>query len=437
MKAVLLAAGEGRRLAPLTDTRPKHMIPMGGKPLLQHTLEMLRSVGINEILLIVGYLKDQIINYFKDGSALNLKIKYTEQKEFLGTGHAAGLARDFAGKDPFFLIYGDLFMDVDIFQKSLDAYKQGNCHATIAAFKVPDPNKFGIIKTNAAGLMEEIIEKPPDDRYGNLANAGVYIFDSQIFEGIDKTEKSPRGEYELTESMQRCIDKGYQIRVVDISGYYWSDVGHPWQVLDANHYILSNLKNSNPLSDKAYLDAQKITIEPYVTVKGNVVIGANTIIKAGTYIEGPVYIGSNCEIGPNVHVRPYSAIGNFCKLGNSSEIKESILMDHSALPHLSYIGDSLIGEYVNFGCGTICANVRLDKTPISMVIKDKKVATGRKKMGAVVGDNVSFGIQVSVMPGKTIGANSQIGSSVIVTEDIPPNTLVYAKNELIKKLISK
>jgi bifunctional UDP-N-acetylglucosamine pyrophosphorylase/glucosamine-1-phosphate N-acetyltransferase len=437
MKAVLLAAGEGRRLAPLTDTRPKHMIPMGGKPLLQHTLEMLRSVGIKEILLIVGYLKEQIINYFQDGSALDLKITYTEQKEFLGTGHAAGLARDFAGKDPFFLIYGDLFMDVEIFQKSLEAYKQGNCHATIAAFKVPDPNKFGIIKTNSVGLMEEIIEKPPDDRYGNLANAGVYIFDSQIFEGIDKTEKSPRGEYELTESMQRCIDKGYRIRVVDISGYYWSDVGHPWQVLDANHYILSHISNPTPVFDSGYLQKNNITIEPNVTIKGNIIIGSDTLIKAGTYIEGPAFIGHHCNIGPNVHVRPYSAIGNHCNLGNSSEIKESILMDYSALPHLSYVGDSVIGEYVNFGCGTICANVRLDKAPVSMMIKDKKVATGRKKMGAVIGDHVSLGIQVSIMPGKTIGAYSQIGSSVVVSEDIPPYTLVYSKTELIKKPISK
>jgi bifunctional UDP-N-acetylglucosamine pyrophosphorylase/glucosamine-1-phosphate N-acetyltransferase len=433
MKACLLAAGEGKRLAPLTETRPKHMIPIAGKPLLQYTLEILRENGITEIQLIVGYLKEKIQEYFGDGSKFSLKITYTEQKEFLGTGHATALAEKFSEGEPFLLIYADLFFDPQIITKSIETFNAGGIDATIAAFRVPDPQKFGIIKTSPSGLMEQIIEKPPDDRYGTLANAGVYLFTPPIFDGIRATEKSPRGEYELTESMQRCIDKGYKIKVIDVSGLYWSDVGHAWQILSANHHMMEKMTEGNWWRDEKYCLQHNIHIDPNVTIKGVVKIGDNTQIKAGTYIEGPVIIGEQCVIGPNAYLRPYSAIGNYCKIGNSSEVKASILMDYSALPHLSYAGDSILGEHVNFGCGTVTANVRLDKQQITMRIKGQKVATGCAKLGAVIGDFASLGVQVSIMPGKTIGSYAQVGSNVVVSEDIPASTRVYTKNELISK----
>lgn len=429
IKACLLAAGEGKRLAPITETRPKHMIPLGGKPLLQHTLEMLRDNKITEILLIVGYLKEKIQDYFGDGSKFGLKITYVEQKEFLGTAHATGLAQNFMRNDPFLLIYGDLLMDQEVFQKSIATFTSGQCNATIAALTVPDPTKFGIIKSNSEGFMETIVEKPVDDRYGKLANAGVYLLPSDIFKCIATTKKSIRGEFELTDSIQMLIDQGKKMKVVDISMHYWSDVGHPWQLLDANNYIMSALGDQNKIINNGGI------IEEFVHIKGPVVIGKGTVIKSGTYIEGPAFIGENCEIGPHAYIRPFASIGNKCHIGNSSEVKASILLDHVFAAHLSYIGDSIIGEGVNIGCGAITANVRLDKKPISMEIKDKKVATGLKKLGAVIGDFASLGIQVSVMPGKTIGSYSQIGSNTLVQKNIPPNSLVYIKQELeIKEL---
>jgi bifunctional UDP-N-acetylglucosamine pyrophosphorylase/glucosamine-1-phosphate N-acetyltransferase len=436
IKACILAAGEGKRLAPLTETRPKPIIQIGGKPLLQHTIEMLKECGVTDILLVVGYLKEQIHACFKDGSELGVKLTYIEQIEFLGTAHATNLAKEFTGQDNLLLIYGDLFMDVGVFKKAIKSFTEKNIDGVITAINVEDPTKFGILKTSADGFLEEIIEKPSDNRYGSLANAGVYLFTSAIFDGIAATGKSSRGEYELTESIQRNIVKGLKHHVVDISEFYWSDVGHPWQLLDANQHILKKLAKDMVANEALpHLINHGAIIEPYVTIHGLLSIGKNSIIKSGCYIEGPVIIGENTIIGPNAYLRPFCSIGNDCKVGNACEIKSSILMDHTSIAHLSYFGDSIVGTHVNIGCGTITANVRLDKKEIIMDIKNTRVNTYKRKLGAIIGDHASLGIQVSIMPGKTIGSYSQVGAHSMVEKNIPPNTCFYMRQSEIEKSI--
>lgn len=421
-KAAILAAGEGKRLLPMTSTRPKHLISIAGKPLLQYTIEYLKESGIEEILLVVGYLKESFMEYFKDGADLGVKIEYIEQKEFLGTANAAQLAEDFAKGEPFMLIYGDLLMDKEVFQESISTYNIGESQGLICLFRVPDPQKYGIIQINENLNVKTIVEKPDSDEFGNLANAGVYIFDSKIFDGINRTQKSKRGEFELTDSMQILVDEGYKIRGFDISGKYWSDVGHPWQLLDANKYLMDNMKNNI-----------KGNIEENVIIKGVTIIEQGALIKSGTRIEGPVFIGKDAVIGPNAFIRPYSAIGIGSRVGNSSEIKNTIVLNHSYLSHFSYAGDSIIGENVNFGAGTVIGNVRLDKKEIFMNIKGKRVTTGRKKMGAVIGDNVQLGINTLIMVGIKIGANCKIGAGTIVNQDLPKDSVFYVKQENILK----
>ncbi|MHA1819691.1 MAG: bifunctional sugar-1-phosphate nucleotidylyltransferase/acetyltransferase [Promethearchaeota archaeon] len=427
-KAVILAAGEGKRLLPLTSTRPKHLLPLMGKPLLGYTIDYLKGAGINEVLLIVGYLKEKIIEYFGDGTNYGLKIVYKTQDQFLGTANAAALAKDFVSDEPFMLIYGDLLMDQRIFKDCIDLYSHNNeIDGVIALFRVNDPQKFGIIQLDSNNNVVKIIEKPKSEEYGNLANAGVYIFSPEIFGAIENTPKSPRNEYELTDSMQIYVDQGHKLRGMEITGMFWSDVGHPWQLLDANKYLMDNNMN-------AKIEG---TIEEGVTIKGNVYISKGAIIKSGTYIEGPAFIGVNSKIGPNSYIRPYASIGDNVHIGNSSEIKNTIILNNTNLAHLSYVGDSIIGENVNFGAGSVVSNVRLDKSNIYMNIKGKRTSTGRKKMGAVIGDNVQLGINSLIMVGIKIGAGSRIGAGTIVTEDVDENTLVYVKQEQIKKEINQ
>ena len=421
-KAVILAAGKGRRLLPITSTRPKHLIPLAGKVLLQYTIEILKKNGIDDILLIVGYLKEQIQEFFKDGSDFGIKISYKTQKEYLGTANAAGIGKSFVGNSPFMLIYGDLLLDEKSISRSLSVYESEEVDAVICLLRVNDPRKYGVIVLDKMGFVKNIVEKPEDARFGNLVNAGIYIFNQGIFKGIERTKKSPRGEYELTDSMQLLL-KDYKIKGIDISEDYWSDIGHPWQLLGANKHILDQIKSDI-----------RGTIEPGVQIHGEVIIGEDTIVKSGTYIEGPVYIGKNSVIGPSAYIRPYSSIENNTKVGNSSEIKNTIIMDDSRLPHFSYAGDSIIGKNVNFGAGTVVGNVRLDKKEIYMRIKETKIPTGRTKFGTVIGDHTQLGINTLIMCGIKIGARSRIGANTVVTEDVPDDTTVYVDQiKVVKK----
>jgi dTDP-glucose pyrophosphorylase len=209
MKAVILAAGKGKRLRPITSTRPKPMIPIAGRPLLAHAIIGLRKAGISEILLIVGYKENLIRDYFGDGKELfGIKIEYITQKQYLGTAHAANYAREFIDDSPFLMMYGDLLVNPTVFKNILSKFKKDSNEGQISLIEVPNPQDFGIISLNSEGFVINITEKPsPSLNLGNLANAGIYLFKPIIFDAIEKTKKSIRREYEFTDSMQILINE--------------------------------------------------------------------------------------------------------------------------------------------------------------------------------------------------------------------------------------
>ena len=249
MKAVIIAAGEGKRLRPITSTIPKPMIPAGGKPLLEHTILSLKRAGITEILIIVGYREEIIKDYFGDGlNKFNIKIDYISQKEHLGTAHAVGLAKEFVGEDNFLLMYGDLLTDPRVFEEIIISFKKVQTKGLISLFEVSNPQEYGIISLDSAGYVESITEKPSFDlELGNLANAGIFIFNPLIFKAIEKTKPSIREEYEFTDSMRILIDEfNENIKAYIIKDFFWSDIGLPWHLLDANEFLLNN-NNSTDL----------------------------------------------------------------------------------------------------------------------------------------------------------------------------------------------
>jgi len=162
-------------------------------------------------------------------------------------------------------------------------------------------------------------------------------------------------------------------------------------------------------------------VEENVIMKGEVSIGKNTVIKSGSYIVGPVIIGQDCDIGPNCYIRPYTAIGDNCRIGSAVEIKSSIIMKNSKIPHHNYIGDSIIGEECNLGAGTKIANLRLDGNNITVGGIDTK----RRKLGAIIGDGVETGINACINIGTVIGNNAQIGPGALASGVILPNARVF------------
>jgi bifunctional UDP-N-acetylglucosamine pyrophosphorylase/glucosamine-1-phosphate N-acetyltransferase len=167
---------------------------------------------------------------------------------------------------------------------------------------------------------------------------------------------------------------------------------------------------------------------------GPVSVAETARIRSGAYIEGPAFIDEDADVGPNCYIRPCTSIGKKVRVGNACEIKNSILMDGTHVGHLSYVGDSILGEKCNLGAGTIIANLRFDNEAVKMMIKDKLIDTGRRKLGAVFGDNVKTGIKSLFMPGVKVGENTWVGANLMVERDLPENSIVvFKQNSEIKK----
>ena len=416
MKGVLLTAGEGTRMRPLTLTRPKTMLQVGGKPILQYNLEALKNAGIEEIIMVVGYKKEAIEDYFQDGSLFGVTITYITQEKRLGTAHAINSVREMI-EDEFIVLNGDIIVDPELITDLIAKYESDNPSSILMLTEVEDPSSFGVVEIEG-GIIKNIVEKPaPGEAPSNLINAGIYLFDKTIFDAIDKTEKSKRGEYEITDSLKIQMNENKIVQGLK-SNHKWIDVGRPWELLNVNEHFISEMEE----------DIQG-EIEEGVTIHGKVVLGKNSIIRSGTYILGPVFIGEGCDIGPNSYLRKYTYLGNNVNVGNAVEIKNSIIMDGTNVNHLSYVGDSVIGANCNVAAGTNIANLRFDNKNVKMNIKGEKFDCGIRKLGAVFGDNVKTGINSSFNPGVKVGINSAIGSGTIIYEDIPSNTLVLVKQE--------
>jgi UDP-N-acetylglucosamine diphosphorylase / glucose-1-phosphate thymidylyltransferase / UDP-N-acetylgalactosamine diphosphorylase / glucosamine-1-phosphate N-acetyltransferase / galactosamine-1-phosphate N-acetyltransferase len=416
MKAVLLAAGEGVRLLPITATRPKHLIKIAGKPILQFCLEAVKRAGINEAIIVTHYMGDSIRSYFGDGEKLGLKLTYIEQKEILGTGNAAEVAEPYVNDD-FILIYGDLLFGPDSVKTVLSQFKNGKTAAVMGVVPVDKPENYGIVEQNAKGELKRIVEKPAAGKApSNLANTGVYAFSKEIFDKIKKTKASIRCEWELTDAITMFAEEGKTVLAAELSKDDWFDVGRPWDLLDANVWGLKRM-------DHKVLG----TVEQGAHLIGPVAVAESARVRSGAYIEGPAFIDEEADIGPNCYIRPSTSVGKKVRVGNACEIKNSIIMDGTHVGHLSYVGDSILGEKCNLGAGTIIANYRFDSGSIKMTVNDKVVNTGRRKLGVVLGDNVKTGIKSLFMPGIKVGINSWIGPNFMVERDLPANSMAFLR----------
>jgi len=425
MKAVILAAGEGLRLQPITSTRPKHLIKVGGKSILEHCLNAVKTSGIEEALIVVHYMGDAIRQYFGDGKKFGLKIECVEQKAVLGTGNAVSLVEPHI-KDEFLLVYGDLLFSAEAVKNVIDLHRKEKPAATMAVVPVENPEDYGIVELEGEKYVKRIVEKPKhEEALSNLANAGMYVFSTEIFDKVRETSASARGEWEITDAISQLLNEKKTVLAVKISSSDWIDIGRPWDLLEANRWTLERRDH------KVYG-----LVENGAHLVGPVSVAETARIRSGAYIEGPVFIDEESDIGPNCHIRPYTSIGKKVRIGNACEIKSSIIMDKAHIGHLSYVGDSILGENCNLGAGTITANYRLDGGTIKMVVKDRVVDSGRAKLGAVLGDNVKAGINALFMPGVKVGCNSWVGPNVVVHRDIAADTVVLLKQNVEERRLS-
>ncbi|MEW6035552.1 MAG: bifunctional sugar-1-phosphate nucleotidylyltransferase/acetyltransferase [Candidatus Micrarchaeota archaeon] len=401
MKAVILAAGDGMRLRPLTETRPKPMLYAGGRPIIHHLLLEAKKAGVKEAVVVVRHMKEKLIEYLSS-AGLGLKLEFVEQGSDNGTGAALLCAQELLD-DTFLALAGDIVTEASVMNAVMEAHEGG---ITVGLKKVANPHNYGVAELSGGriSLFEEKSAHPKSD----LANLSVYCMEPTVFSELKSLGKSERGEYELVSLFVGA--KG-----VPVEGY-WRDIAYPWDLLEANEHLLSGMEAKSGHIENS-------------TIEGKVIMekGARII---NSYVEGCAYLGENTVIGPNACLRGFNSIGKNCSIGPGSTVKSSILLDSVNAKHLTYIGDSVIGENVNFGSGTQIANFRFDGDNVNVLTERGWANSGKKKLGVFVGDNTKFGVLSCTMPGKLIGSNCWIHSGVVVNKNVPSGSRVYTRQPI-------
>ena len=383
MKAVILAAGQGTRIRPLSESTPKPMLPVADRPLVAHVANAAADAGADELVFVVGYERGAVTDFFGEEYA-GVPVSYAVQDDQAGTADAVDAARHRLD-GPFAVLNGDnLYRPEDV--KRLFEAGPG-----VGATRADDPTNYGVFGTDGDGdSVTGIVEKPADPP-SNLVNVGAYAFPEAAQEWLT-VSKSERGEREITDVLARVIE---EFDVTPVEFDRWLDVGRPWELLEDNERALADVSRDvrGDVSEDAHLD-------------GPVVVEEGATVKPGVVIEGPVLVRSGATVGPNAYIRGATVVGADAKVGHAVEVKNSVLMHGATVGHLSYVGDSVLGRDVNLGAGTNVANLRHDDRPVRMTVKGDRVSTGRRKFGTVVGHGAKTGINTAVGPGVTLGSGA-------------------------------
>ena len=410
MQAVILAAGRGTRMGPLTETTPKPMLPVADGPLVEHVADAAVEGGADELVLTVGYGAERIREHFGE-THRGVPVQYAKQRSQLGTADALAAAATLLDGE-FAVLNGDsLYRGSDLER----LFASSPC---IGAYRVDDPTQYGVLEVD--GDVVTGVQEKPDEPATNLINAGVYSFPAGTVELLD-VPKSERGERELTDVLERVMEReklGYTVLET------WLDVGRPWELLEANERRLPG-RSRDPAgrgdaAEASHDDGDDEAnhddgIHPDATIRGDVVVEEGATVGPGVVIEGPTLLRAGCSVGPNAYVRGATLIGEGAHVGHAVEIKNSVLMRGATVGHLSYVGDSVLGESVNLGAGTNVANLRHDGEPVALTVKGDRVSTGRRKFGAVLGPEVKTGIQTGINAGVTLsaGVRTDLGETVV------------------------
>jgi len=389
-QAVILAAGEGQRLRPFTVNRPKTMISIADKPILQFVIESLAGGGIRDIILVVGYRKEQIFDYIGSGEQLGVKITYVTQAQQLGTAHALSLVKDIVA-DEFLVLPGD-----NLIEAHTIADFSGIKPDAVLVKRVNNPERYGVVDIDG-DEVKGIVEKPKEAG-SNLVNTGIYAFSKDVFSFTEAV-------LDIPSVLNNMITEGYSIKALETDGT-WLDVIYPWDIISLNNAILQNIEVG--------LGG---TIEDGVTLQGKVIVGEGTVVRAGSCIYGPAVIGSGCDIGPHACIMPSTSIGDNVIISSFTQIKNSV-----------------IGNDVNLGPGCFISDSIIDK---GCVIKGRFTALGGPgevrvnnespsiNVGVIMGEDCQVESNVTVQPGAIVGNYCQIQLMKLISGRLPDRSLVY------------
>jgi len=288
MKAVILAAGRGTRMLPLTNRRPKPLVPVAGRPILEHIVCGLASAGVDRVCLVIGWMGEQIREAFGDGKRLGVELTYVWQEEYGGTGAAVLLAEEFIGEDRFVLGWGDIVIPPENYRRMMAIYRDERPEAMLAVNRVDDPWEGAAVYVRD-DLVERIVEKPPKGTATtNFNNAGLFVFGPELPRTLRDTELSERGELEVPSAIGTLLAAGVAIRAYEIDGY-WSDVARPSSAIAISGEIIDRMAHSGVIMHpEARLSPRSVLRAPVLigpgTSVGNGTVGPNAVVMAGAVV---------------------------------------------------------------------------------------------------------------------------------------------------------
>ena len=389
-QAIILAAGEGWRLRPFTVSRPKVMLPVAGKPILQYMVEALAQNGIRDIVMVVGYKQEQIFDFMGSGERFGVDITYVTQKKRLGTAHALAQAREVA-QDEFLALSGDKMIDATTIARFVTAKPEA-----VLVKRVEGPERYGVV-TIEDGVVKDIIEQPKEAG-SNTVLARIYAFSREVFDFIETG-------LAISEVLTKMMARGKPIYACEADGP-WLEAVYPWDMLSLNSVVIPKAK--------AEMGG---AVEKGVSLKGQVSVGRDTVIRANSSVVGPVVIGDGCDIGPNACILPATSIGDNVIISPFSEIRNSVVGSDVAIGTGSTIQDSVIGN----GCA-IGGHFTALSGEAEVKVND---AYHSVKLGAMLGEGCSIGSGVVAQPGVILGNYSEVQALKLLRGRLPDKSLVF------------
>lgn len=443
LKVIILAAGEGKRMK---SKLPKVLHKVQGKTMADHVIDAAECAGANDICVVIGHGAETVKEALR-----NRNVKFALQEKQMGTGHAVMQAGDFIedGAD-IVVLYGDTpLITAQTINKILDFHRTEKNSISIISAMVDNPAGYGhIIRDINGNFLKNVEHKDADEKEKLVKeiNTGIYCFTGEALKkGLSLLKNdNVQGEYYLPDTLEIILKDGGRVNAMAAqSADEFAGVNSKAQLADAEKAMRKRINAWHMDNGVTMIDPERTYIE------AGVVIGCDTVLLPGVVIEGNTVIGEDCVIGPDsrltnvklgngvkfqystaidssvddnttvgpyAYIRPDCTIGKNVKIGDFVEVKNSNVGNGTKVSHLTYIGDSDVGERINFGCGTVTVNY-----------------DGKKKFRTVVDDDVFIGCNTNLVAPVKVGKGSYIAAGSTITEDVPENSLAIARERQINK----
>ncbi len=375
--AVVLAAGRGRRLDPLTRTRPKPMVPVVNRPLLEYVVEACSSAGVSNLVFVVGYKRERIQSYFGDGDDWNVDLDYVVQEKQLGTGHALLQAEDLIGDGSFLVLNGDSIVSGDLVRKMMEADGDGTVMAVSSSDR---PSDYGVVETRDGEVVS--IREKPQAAESNLVNAGVYRFPRDVFDLLQDVSKAG-GERDLTSAVDAAVEEG---GVEAVSTESWTDVSYLWDLVQVNSSVMAEGEGAPEDAEEAYVAAETA-------------------------------IGDDVHVAANASVLPGSSLDDNVSVGAGAVVANTVLMKDAIVGEGAVVRDTVVGEGARIG-----ANSTFEGGEADVVVEDR-LHRG-VKLGGVVGDYSRLGGDVTATPGAVVGEDVEVETGCMLSGKVESGSRV-------------